>query len=64
MTESRYLKAPETLEDLIKSLYVVFEDDCVNVEEVQSLMEAYTSNPADWTKYANFDPYRSVFRFV
>lgn len=49
---------PETLDDLIKILHNVFESDCINVEEVQNIMESYESNPQEWMKYAKFDQYR------
>lgn len=47
-----------TLEDMIKELYRVFEDDEVNVEEVHNLMASYKSNPVEWKKYAKFDRYK------
>lgn len=49
---------PESLDDLIKILHNIFESDCINVEEVQNIMESYESNPQDWIKYAKFDQYR------
>lgn len=49
---------PETLDDLIKVLHKIFESDCINVEEVQDIMEAYESKPQEWMKYAKFDQYR------
>ena len=58
MEGNKRLKSPETLDDVIKGLYVLFEDDYVNVEEVISFLSSYRSNPADWAKYANYDPHR------
>lgn len=49
---------PETLDDLIKTLHNIFENDCINVEEVQNIMESYESKPQEWMKYAKFDQYR------
>lgn len=49
---------PETLDDLIKILHNIFESDCINVEEVQNIMESYESKPQEWMKYAKFDQYR------
>lgn len=49
---------PESLDDLIKILHNIFENDSINVEEVQNIMESYESNPQDWIKYAKFDQYR------
>lgn len=49
---------PETLDDLIKTLHNIFENDCINVEEVQNIMESYESKPQEWKKYAKFDQYR------
>lgn len=49
---------PESLEDLIKALQTIFESDCINVEEVQNVMESYESKPQEWAKYAKFDQYR------
>ncbi|XP_068617205.1 cysteine dioxygenase type 1 [Brachionichthys hirsutus] len=55
---------PETLDELIKFLHAVFENDCVNVEEVQSIMESYESKPQEWMKYAKFDQYRYTRNLV
>lgn len=51
---------PESLEDLIKILHKIFESDCINIEEVQNIMESYESKPQEWKKYARFDQYRFV----
>ena len=58
MEARKCLKSPETLDDVVKGLHVLFEDDHVNVEEVISFLSSYRSNPADWAKYANYDPHR------
>lgn len=52
---------PQTLDDLIKILHQIFESDNVNVEEVQSIMEAYESKPQEWKKFAKFDQYRYYY---
>ncbi|XP_051894307.1 cysteine dioxygenase type 1-like isoform X2 [Pristis pectinata] len=57
-------QVPQTLEDLIKQLHEIFSSDKINVEEVQTLMESYTSNPADWRKFAKFDKYRYTRNLV
>lgn len=54
---------PETLADLIAILHRIFESDSVNVEEVQSIMEAYESKPQDWRKFAKFDQYRYYYYY-
>ncbi|XP_073409282.1 cysteine dioxygenase type 1 isoform X2 [Dendrobates tinctorius] len=51
---------PQTLDELIQILHEIFASDEVNVEEVQSIMESYESNPMEWMKYAKFDPYSSI----
>lgn len=51
---------PQTLDDLIKILHKIFESDKVNIEEVQDIMEAYESNPQEWSKFAKFDQHRQV----
>ena len=48
---------------MVKGLHVLFDDDCVNVEQVISFLESYQSNPADWEKYATYDPHRSLGNF-
>lgn len=53
-----HLPVVETLEDLIRELYAVFESDSVNVELVSYLMRSYKSKPSEWKKYAKFDRYR------
>lgn len=47
-----------TLEDLIKELHKVFEDDSVNIELVNYLMKSYKSSREEWKKYAKFDRFR------
>ena len=58
MEPRKCLKPPKSMEDVVKGLHVLFEEDCVNVEEVISFLDSYRSNPADWAKYANYDPHR------
>lgn len=52
------LPTVNTLEDLIRELYKVFERDSVNIELVSYLMKAYKSFPKEWRKYAKFDRFR------
>ena len=47
-----------TLQELIEKLHVIFADDEINADEVQSVMESYTSQRNEWRKFASFDPYR------
>lgn len=56
--EGTKLLKPRTLADLIRILHELFAGDEVNVEEVQAVLEAYESNPAEWALYAKFDQYR------
>ena len=49
---------PESLQELVESLHIIFSTDKVNVDEVQAVMENYTSNEDDWDKFADFDPHR------
>lgn len=48
----------QTLEELVQILHQLFAEDKVNVAEVQTLMESYESNPAEWIQYAHFDQFR------
>lgn len=48
----------QSLEELIRILHRIFDEDKVSVEEVQELMESYESNPEEWLQYAKFDQYR------
>lgn len=57
MEQTEVLK-PRTLADLIRILHQLFAGEEVNVEEVQAVMEAYESDPAEWAVYAKFDQYR------
>lgn len=57
MEQTEVLK-PRTLADLIHILYQLFAGEEVNVEEVQAVMEAYESDPAEWAAYAKYDQYR------
>ena len=58
MAEGKCLETPQSLEDLIRGIRVLFEDDRINVEEVQCFMESYKSNPREWSPFAMFDPHR------
>lgn len=49
---------PRSLADLIRILHQLFAGDEVHVEEVQAVLEAYESDPAEWALYAKFDQYR------
>lgn len=57
MERTEVLK-PRTLADLIRVLHQLFAGEEINVEEVQAVLEAYESNPAEWAVYAKFDQYR------
>ncbi|KAJ1207996.1 hypothetical protein NDU88_003386 [Pleurodeles waltl] len=63
MDQTEVLK-PQTLQDLIQILHEIFSSDKVNVEEVQTIMESYESNPLDWRQYAKFDQYRYTRNLV
>ncbi|KAJ3604181.1 hypothetical protein NHX12_028922 [Muraenolepis orangiensis] len=63
MEQTEVTKA-ESLEDLIKILHSLFESDTVDVEEVQSVMESYQTQPHEWMKYAKFDQYRYTRNLV
>lgn len=56
--ERTYIKCPRSLDELIASLHVLFEDDKVNIEDVKEVMENYTSNEEEWGKYAIYDNHR------
>ena len=58
MSCKRSIKVPQNIEELVKCLHEIFEDDQINVEEVHELMSSYVSKEDDWRKYANYDPYR------
>ncbi|KAF6123584.1 cysteine dioxygenase type 1 [Phyllostomus discolor] len=59
MEQTEVLK-PRTLADLIRILHQLFAKEEVNVEEVQAVMEAYESDPAEWSVYAKYDQYSSI----
>ncbi|KAB1281796.1 Cysteine dioxygenase type 1 [Camelus dromedarius] len=63
MEQTEVLK-PRTLTDLIRILHQLFAGEEVNVEEVQAVMEAYESDPAEWAIYAKFDQYRYTRNLV
>jgi len=52
----------DCLDDLVQQLRTVFQSDCVNVDYVRALLDAYKSNTNDWKQYAVFDPYRYIAR--
>jgi hypothetical protein len=53
-----------TWEVLIEKLLEIFESDCVNIEEVEALLNSYKSKPSDWQKYAKFDKYKYTRNLV
>ncbi|XP_002737105.1 cysteine dioxygenase type 1-like [Saccoglossus kowalevskii] len=59
-----YFKEPSCMEELIETLNTLFESDCVNVEEVQSVMENFKSKESDWRRFAKFDPNRYTRNLV
>lgn len=50
------------MEDLVEAINEIFGSnkgiEDIDVDQVQSWMEAYQSNANDWEKYAFFDEYR------
>lgn len=46
------------MENLIRQIREIFHDDHINTEDIRRVLENYKSNPADWKKYANFDPHK------
>ncbi|XP_072288772.1 cysteine dioxygenase type 1 [Eucyclogobius newberryi] len=55
---------PKSLDELIAILHQIFQSDCINVEEVQQIMESYESNPQDWNTFAKSDKYRYTRNLV
>lgn len=47
--------AGNTLDELIAKLHEAFESDPVDMDHVKDLMECYSSNPAEWKRFAIFD---------
>jgi len=47
---------PCNLEQLIAELHKIFSEDDVNIEDVKSLMNSYKGDPAEWKKYAKYEP--------
>ncbi|XP_031550794.1 cysteine dioxygenase type 1-like [Actinia tenebrosa] len=64
MSSKRTIKVAKSLDELVRALHEVFEDDHINVEEVRELMESYVSKEEDWKNYANYDPYRYTRNLV
>jgi len=65
MTSTEKLgKEDLTLQLLIERLHIIFQNECVDVEEVQHAMESYNPAHRDWQKYANFDPHRYTRNLV
>jgi cysteine dioxygenase len=67
---SSSVPSPKTLEELVQILHVelgekgIDEMDSLNVQRIQTIMENYTSNNQDWTKYAFFDSGRYTRNLV
>ncbi|XP_072173673.1 cysteine dioxygenase type 1-like [Diadema setosum] len=62
--EQTFNAKPQTLQELIESLHILFAEDKVNVDNVQMVMENYTSNEDDWSKFAEFDHHRYTRNLV
>jgi len=52
------------MDRLVANIREIFEDDHVNTEEIREVLENYKSNPADWQKYAHFDPHKYTRNLV
>uniref|UniRef100_A0A1I7YZ71 Cysteine dioxygenase n=1 Tax=Steinernema glaseri TaxID=37863 RepID=A0A1I7YZ71_9BILA len=52
------------MEKLCCQLREIFSEDHINTVEVRSVLSAYKSNPADWKKYAKFDPFKYTRNLV
>ncbi|XP_077994107.1 cysteine dioxygenase type 1-like [Glandiceps talaboti] len=59
-----YYKKPTCVEELVQTLNTLFDSDRVNIEEVKSVMENYSSNENDWRRFAQFDPHRYTRNLV
>uniref|UniRef100_A0A8C4N886 Cysteine dioxygenase n=1 Tax=Eptatretus burgeri TaxID=7764 RepID=A0A8C4N886_EPTBU len=59
-----YISKPQTLDELIRSLHILFDGDKVDVDEVKAVMYAYKSNPDEWMRFAKFDNYRYTRNLV
>ncbi|KAI6240853.1 Cysteine dioxygenase [Aphelenchoides fujianensis] len=49
---------------LVAQIREIFKKDEINTEEVREILENYSSNRADWKKYAHFDPHRYTRNLV
>ncbi|XP_066269906.1 cysteine dioxygenase type 1-like isoform X1 [Branchiostoma lanceolatum] len=58
------LPEPETLDDLVQGLKIIFQDNEINVEEVNEYMSKYKTNAREWYKYAKFDHHRYTRNLV
>ena len=56
--------AKRTWEELIRDIDVLLSGDEVEIEAMRALLATYESNPADWSKYALFDPYKYTRNLV
>jgi hypothetical protein len=46
------------MEKLLSGIRDIFEDDCINTEEVRRVLEEYKSDRNDWRQFAHFDPHK------
>lgn len=53
-----------TWDELIARLVEIFEQDTVNIEEVEEVMASYKSNRQDWKKFAKHDKYKYTRNLV
>jgi len=59
-----YYKKPTCIDELVQTLNTLFDSDRVNIEEVKSVMENYSSSENDWRRFAQFDHHRYTRNLV
>ncbi|ESO10350.1 hypothetical protein HELRODRAFT_187713 [Helobdella robusta] len=62
--EEEKLQEIPDMDTLVRELRRIYQGQEVNVEEVKDVLSRYKSSPADWRKYAKFDPLRYTRNLV
>ncbi|XP_064595967.1 cysteine dioxygenase type 1-like isoform X1 [Liolophura sinensis] len=60
----KHRESPNSLNELIKELHVIFSSDRVDVDYVKHLMSEFKSVKKEWKKFAKFDPHRYTRNLV
>eukprot|EP00045_Choanoeca_perplexa_P022931 m.11391 g.11391 ORF g.11391 m.11391 type:complete len:205 (+) comp9805_c0_seq2:232-846(+) len=51
------VKTSRSWDDMLTALREALSGDSADIDDIKAILNSYTSNPEDWSKYALFDPH-------